>query len=52
VRVVLDSSLARILADVDESAVVLDFGAWAKPFTRADWVIDLLPRRACVSSRA
>ena len=28
---------------IDEDAVVLDIGGWARPFARADWVIDLMP---------
>src|SRR5215210_428823 len=33
----------RIEAELAAEAVVLDVGAWASPFARADWVIDLLP---------
>lgn len=39
----LDSARARIAAEVPDDAVVLDVGGWAKPYPRADWVIDLLP---------
>jgi hypothetical protein len=39
----LEANRERILAELPDSAVVLDVGAWAKPFARADWVIDLLP---------
>lgn len=39
----LDSARARIAAEVPDAAVVLDVGGWAKPYPRADWVIDLLP---------
>jgi hypothetical protein len=28
---------------LDDGAVVLDVGGWAKPYERADWVIDLMP---------
>jgi hypothetical protein len=31
----------RILDTLPDDAVVLDVGGWAKPFPRADWVIDL-----------
>jgi Methyltransferase domain len=39
----LESSLNRILAEIPQTATVLDIGGWAKPLTRADWVIDLMP---------
>lgn len=39
----LDSSLQRILHSVDPGEVVLDIGAWGRPLTRADWVMDLMP---------
>jgi Methyltransferase domain len=39
----LESSAKRILERIDEHQVVLDLGGWGKPFTRADWVIDLMP---------
>lgn len=32
---------ARILQTLDDDALVLDIGGWAKPFTRADWVLDV-----------
>ena len=38
----LDSSRARILAELPDDAVVLDVGGGARPFPRADWVIDLM----------
>jgi hypothetical protein len=38
-----DASARLILDRLDDSDVVLDVGAWAKPFPRADWVIDLMP---------
>ena len=37
----LEESRERILREVPEDALVLDVGGWAKPFPRADWVIDL-----------
>jgi len=40
---VLESSEARIRERLSEDDVVLDVGAWASPFPRADWVIDLEP---------
>jgi hypothetical protein len=40
---VLETSARRILERLDDSDLVLDVGGWAKPFPRADWVIDLLP---------
>ncbi|MHB1710036.1 MAG: hypothetical protein ACYCV7_01335 [Acidimicrobiales bacterium] len=36
-------SLERILSTVDDAAVVLDVGGWAKPFDRADIVLDHMP---------
>ena len=39
----LASSRLRILELLGEDDLVLDVGGWAKPFPRADWVIDLLP---------
>lgn len=39
----LASSLDRILSTVGDDAVVLDIGGWARPLTRADWVVDLMP---------
>lgn len=39
----LDESRERILRELPDDALVLDVGGWAKPFPRADWVIDLLP---------
>jgi hypothetical protein len=38
----LPSSLERIL-ELPDDAVVLDVGGWAKPLSRADWVLDLMP---------
>ena len=39
----LESAGRRILDRLQPSDVVLDVGGWAKPFARADWVIDLQP---------
>ena len=39
----LEASAQRIERTVGESDLVLDVGGWAKPFRRADWVIDLMP---------
>jgi hypothetical protein len=39
----LEASAERILERVGADDVVLDVGAWAAPFARADWVIDLMP---------
>ena len=39
----LESARQRILAELDDDAVVLDIGGWADPLPRADWVIDLMP---------
>jgi hypothetical protein len=38
-----DGLLTRLLADLPESALVLDVGGWANPHPRADWVLDLGP---------
>ena len=39
----LPASRERILARLGEDDAVLDVGGWAKPFARADWVIDIRP---------
>jgi hypothetical protein len=39
----LASSVQRILERVGPDDVVVDIGAWGRPLTRADWVIDLMP---------
>ena len=39
----LDSARQRILERLRDEDLVLDVGGWAKPFPRADWVIDLMP---------
>ena len=39
----LEASRRRILERLGDDDLVLDVGGWAKPFPRADWVIDLLP---------
>jgi Methyltransferase domain len=40
---VLPASRDALLARLEPDALVLDVGGWAKPFARADWVIDLSP---------
>jgi len=37
------SSVQRILERLGPDDVVLDIGGWYRPFTRADWVMDLMP---------
>ena len=39
----LERSAERILEDVGNGDVVLDIGGWWRPFTRADWVMDIMP---------
>ncbi|MFN2464921.1 MAG: class I SAM-dependent methyltransferase [Candidatus Dormibacteria bacterium] len=39
----IESSLRRLLREVPPDARVLDVGGWAKPLTRADWVVDHMP---------
>lgn len=39
----LDASRQAILERLGDRDLVLDVGGWARPFARADWVIDLLP---------
>jgi hypothetical protein len=39
----LSASVERMNELLDERAVVLDIGGWAKPLARADWVLDLMP---------
>jgi hypothetical protein len=39
----LEASSERILAQLSDEELVLDVGSWGCPFTRADWVIDLMP---------
>jgi hypothetical protein len=43
VTCLLAASFDRLLADVPADALVLDVGGWAKPMSRADWVLDLQP---------
>lgn len=43
VGAVLEQSSRRIAELLDPDDVVLDVGGWAKPFARADWVLDLMP---------
>ena len=35
--------MRRILDRLGPDEVVLDIGGWGRPFTRADWVMDLMP---------
>ncbi len=42
-RRMLGASRERLLAEIPDHALVLDVGGWAKPFARADAVIDLMP---------
>ncbi len=42
----LEASAALILERIGPDAVVLDVGGAARPFVRADWVLDLLPYEA------
>ena len=37
------SSVARLEREIPDDALVLDVGGWITPFTRADWVIDVMP---------
>ena len=39
----LPASFDRLLAETPDDALVLDVGGWAKPMSRADWVLDLQP---------
>ena len=39
----LPASRERVIAQLPEDASLLDVGGWAKPLSRADWVIDLMP---------
>ena len=39
----LSTSVDKILQRLDDSDVVLDIGAWGRPFVRADWVLDHMP---------
>src|ERR671932_207319 len=36
-------SVARLEREIPDDALVLDVGGWITPFTRADWVIDVMP---------
>jgi Methyltransferase domain len=40
---VLERSAQRILDRVGSADLVLDIGGWWRPFTRADWVMDIMP---------
>jgi hypothetical protein len=37
------ASVERLTRELGEDDLVLDVGGWIQPFTRADWVIDLMP---------
>ena len=39
----LETSVRRLLETLPDDAVVLDIGAWGRPFRRADWVLDHMP---------
>lgn len=39
----LASSITAVIERLSDTDVVLDVGGWAKPFPRADWVLDLMP---------
>lgn len=39
----LTASADRIERGLEEEAVILDVGGWARPFLRADWVMDIAP---------
>jgi hypothetical protein len=43
---VLDASAQRILGLLPDDALVLDVGGAARPFPRADWILDLQPYEA------
>ena len=36
-------SVERLAREIPDDALVLDVGGWITPYTRADWVIDLMP---------
>lgn len=36
-------SVERLAREIPDDALVLDVGGWIQPFTRADWVIDVMP---------
>jgi len=42
---VLEASSQRIVETLPDDALVLDIGGWAKPFPRADWVLDTFAKR-------
>jgi hypothetical protein len=43
---VLQSSADRITAELGDQALVLDVGGAGRPFSRADWILDLAPYEA------
>jgi hypothetical protein len=38
-----EASVERLAREIGDDDLVLDVGGWITPFTRADWVIDLMP---------
>jgi len=40
---VLEQNAEKILSSLKESDLVLDIGAWAQPFNRANYVLDFMP---------
>ena len=38
-----EPNVARVLAEISETDRVLDIGGWARPFNRADYVLDAEP---------
>lgn len=42
----LAASAKRILERLGPDDVMLDIGAWGRPLTRADWVMDLMPYKS------
>jgi hypothetical protein len=38
-----DENASRILAQLRDDEIVLDIGGWARPFNRANYVIDAEP---------
>jgi hypothetical protein len=37
------ASVDRLLREIGDDELVLDVGGWFHPFTRADWVLDIMP---------
>jgi hypothetical protein len=38
-----EESVARLSSELADDDLVLDVGGWIQPYTRADWVLDLMP---------